>query len=64
MIRDRGVALTAHQVTLRYLRDMARDLGCEARGAAMRGETETQAIRIQQQERIAAALEIVEGRKP
>lgn len=64
MIRDRGVALTAHQVTLRYLRDMARDLGCEARGAAMRGETETEATRREQQAKIQAALEIVEGRKP
>mgnify|MGYP000911780044 CR=1 FL=1 len=64
MIRNRRIALTAHQVTLRYLRDLARDLGCEARGAAMRSEPETEAARTEQRERIQAALDIVEGRKP
>lgn len=64
MIRNRGVALTAHQVTVRYLRDLARDLGCEARGATMRGERSTADERHEQRDKLLQSIAIVEGRKP
>lgn len=53
-----------HQVASRYLADLVRDLGCEARGAAMRGERDTEADRLAQREAVSAALAIVEGRQP